>query len=48
MKVERFEDLEIWKEARLLCKLISVVIRGDEFSKDFKLRDQIKASYLRS
>jgi four helix bundle protein len=44
MKVELFEDLEIWKEARLLCKLVSVVIRGDEFSKDFRLRDQIKAS----
>jgi four helix bundle protein len=44
MKVERFEDLEIWKEARILCKLISVVIRGEEFSKDFRLRDQIKAS----
>lgn len=23
MKIERFEDLEIWQEARLLCKRIS-------------------------
>jgi len=44
MKIERFEDLEIWQEARSLCKLISQVTRKDPFFTDFKLRDQIRAS----
>jgi four helix bundle protein len=44
MKIERFEDLEIWQEARSLCKLISRVTRKDPFFTDFKLRDQIRAS----
>lgn len=44
MKIERFEDLEIWQEARLLCKRIYVLTSVEPFSKDFKLRDQIRAS----
>ena len=44
MKVERFEDLEIWKEARVLCKVIYGITTQEPFSKDFKLRDQIRTS----
>jgi four helix bundle protein len=44
MKVERFEDLEIWKEARVLCKVIFDITIKEPFCKDYKLRDQIKAS----
>jgi len=44
MKVERFEDLEIWKEARELCKFIFVITSNEKFNKDFKLRDQIRDS----
>jgi len=44
MKVERFEDLEIWKEARELCKYISKLTEDQPFSKDYKLRDQIRSS----
>lgn len=44
MKIKRFEDLEIWLEARELCKFIFVLTLKDAFSKDFKLRDQIRAS----
>ena len=44
MKVERFEDLEIWKEARELCKIIFQITEKDPFCRDFKLRDQIRAS----
>jgi four helix bundle protein len=44
MKVERFEDLEIWKEARQLCKYVSEITEKDPFCKDFKLRDQIRTS----
>jgi four helix bundle protein len=44
MKIERFEDLEIWKEARILCKDIFGITLKEPFCKDFKLRDQIRTS----
>ncbi len=42
--VERFEDLEIWKKARELCKMIHVYTEHEHFSRDFKLIGQIKGS----
>ena len=44
MKAERFEELEIWKEARELCKYIFILTELQPFSKDYKLRDQIRSS----
>ncbi len=44
MKIERFEDLEIWQEARELCKVIFSLTSIEPFNKDFKFRDQIRAS----
>jgi len=44
MKIERFEDLEIWKEARELCKIVFELTSIDIFNKDFKFRDQIRSS----
>ena len=44
MKIERFEDLDIWIEARALCKYIFTISEKDPFQKDFKLRDQIRSS----
>jgi four helix bundle protein len=44
MKVTRFEDLEIWKEARELCKLVCELTTSGPFIHDFKFRDQIRAS----
>lgn len=44
MKISRFEDLEIWKEARALHKLIIELTSKEPFSKDFQLRNQIRAS----
>ena len=44
MKIERFEDLDIWQESRELCKKVSDITRNGEFSKDFKFRDQIRDS----
>jgi four helix bundle protein len=44
MKIERFEDLEIWQEARELCKYIFEITSVEPFNKDYKLRDQIRAS----
>lgn len=44
MKINRFEDLEIWKNSRELCKQIRNVVNGTELSKDFSLKDQILRS----
>jgi four helix bundle protein len=44
MKVEKFENLEIWQEARGLCKYIFSLTTKEPFSKDYKLRDQIHGS----
>lgn len=44
MKVTRFEDLEIWQEARELCKVVYEITSTDPFSKDYKFRDQMRAS----
>lgn len=42
--VKRFEDLEIWIEARRLSKEIILISKTTELNKDFKLKDQIKGS----
>lgn len=42
--VKRFEDLEIWQEARRLSNEVKEIIFGSELKNDFKLRDQIKGS----
>ena len=42
--IKRFEDLEVWKKARELCKLIFDLTQKEIFSKDYSLKDQIKRS----
>jgi four helix bundle protein len=44
MKVSRFEDFEIWQDARELCKFVKRITSLPLFSKDFQLRDQITSS----
>ncbi|MDX1590832.1 MAG: four helix bundle protein [Balneolaceae bacterium] len=44
MTVKRFEDLEIWQEARELCKEIYNSTLAEPFAKDYKLRGQIRRS----
>jgi four helix bundle protein len=44
MKIVRFEDLEIWKEARELCKMVYAVTSAGPFANDFRFRDQIRSS----
>jgi len=44
MTINNFEDLEIWKEARELSKLIFALTLKDPFNKDFRFRDQIRAA----
>ena len=40
-KIQRFEDLEMWKSARSLAGMIYCLANKGSFSKDFGLRDQI-------
>jgi four helix bundle protein len=40
-KIRRFEDLICWQKARTLANMIFGLTRHPEFSKDFRLRDQI-------
>ena len=42
--ITRFEDLEIWQEARRLAKLIHLGAVETDLKNDFRFRDQIKAS----
>jgi four helix bundle protein len=39
--VARFEDLDIWKKSRVLCKAIFSLTKKSDFAKDFALRNQI-------
>ncbi len=42
--INNFEDLEIWQKARVYCKNIFRITNNEKFAKDYKLRDQIRAS----
>jgi len=44
MTITCFEDLEIWKEARELCKLVRQVTFREPFVNEFRFRDQMNAS----
>jgi four helix bundle protein len=42
--ISRFEDLEIWQEARRLANEIHIICTISELKNDYKLKEQIKAS----
>jgi len=42
MKIERFEDIKAWQEARKLTKLVYALTKKRNFSRDFGLKDQIQ------
>ena len=44
MKIERFEDLEVWRLSRELVKSIYKLSSGAKFAKDFCLANQIQRS----
>jgi four helix bundle protein len=41
MTIKRFEDLEVWKNARELCKKIRSIADYSPLGKDYSLKDQI-------
>jgi four helix bundle protein len=44
MKIERFEDLDVWQDSRELCVAIRGLCNKEGFVKDFTLKDQILSS----
>jgi len=46
VKINRFEDLDCWQEARKLVNSVYSVCSVSEFKKDFGLSDQIKKSAI--
>jgi len=46
MKIKNFEDIEAWKEARNLNKLVYQISRKDPFRKDFGLTGQIQRASI--
>lgn len=42
--ITKFEELDIWKEARRLSLVIFQYSQNELFAKDFRFRDQIKAA----
>ena len=42
--INRFEDLDIWKKARSLCKSVFEKTKKVDFSRDFALKSQILRS----
>lgn len=44
MKVTRFEELEIWTDARELYKEVFLLTSKEPFCNDFRFRDQIRAA----
>ena len=42
--ITKFEDIEAWKEARQLSKMIYKITDREGIKKDFALRDQIRRS----
>jgi len=41
MTIKRFEDIELWQQARELCKKIRGIAETTSLGKDFSLKDQI-------
>lgn len=41
-KINRFEDLRIWQEAREMCVIIHRLSSQDKFIHDYALKDQIR------
>ena len=46
MKIKNFEDIEAWKEARNLNKLVYQISRKDPFRRDFGLTSQIQRASI--
>lgn len=43
-KIERFEDIESWKLARIICQKIEIFFIETDLGKNFPLRNQMEKS----
>lgn len=46
MKIERFEDLDCWKQARVLTNLVYDLCEGRQLSRSGRLRDQVTGAAI--
>lgn len=44
MKIEKFEDIRAWQQARELANLVYDLTETGSFAKDYRLRDQIQGA----
>lgn len=44
MKIERFEDIRAWQQARELANLVYDLTEQGNFARDFRLHDQIRGA----
>lgn len=45
MKIERFEDIQAWQEARTLVKMVYDAVKSDKgFGSDYKFREQVQSA----
>lgn len=42
--IQRFEDLDVWKQSREICKFVYSITNEEHLSKDYSLKDQMKRS----
>ncbi len=45
-KIDKFEDIQSWKKARELSKIIYTLTNTPAFSKDFAFKDQIRRAVI--
>ena len=48
MKIERFEDIEGWQQARLLTRYVYTAAKKTRFARDYGLKDQIQRAAVSS
>jgi four helix bundle protein len=43
-RIDKFEDLEIWQNARIICNRVELLFQTTPISKNYRLRDQMEGS----
>ena len=43
-KVEKFEDLEVWKLGRVICQKVEILFQDTALGKNYSLRNQMERS----
>ena len=43
-EIHKIEDLRVWQNARILCKIIYTLTHKEDFEKDFRFVQQIRAA----